>query len=447
MTVAHEARVVGTSMLRAITCCLVAMAAAASGLGAQEDTTRTETNVPQEVKDLVVHILAFEGESAEDGAGIVVGMDADSIYIYIVTAAHVVEFADSIQVEFESARQFVPATLDTLAEQESGIDLAVIRISRDAALAAGYRPVLDRLGKSEELGQGDAVSPVGCPTGDCWSAPLTADRVLTATALEVSFQSNFVDGGSSGGGLFNRFWEVVGVVTNDVPPRAIALPIDHIMDQLGRWNVPVTLERPSVPRGGYGATLGVTVLAPLSGGGAFPDGRAPSGRVTLTRSLENGVDVNAGFLRLAPGGLGSTCPPKISTGSVTTVISFRDRAPCEAVLNAFTLGLGYNIKRGRFVARPFAELGIGKSRGRFDLGGVYVFDGLEYRPNLSAVEQTSFGGGGGLAIDWIALPRGIVQLLAAYWQFRDPFSDAVLPNEYDPRMPKLFVGLGLRMGF
>ncbi len=358
----------GTSMLRAITCCLVGMAAAAGGLGAQEDTTRTETNVPQEVRDLVVHILAFEGESAEDGAGIVVGIDSDSIYI--ATAAHVVEFADSIQVEFESARQLVPATLGPVAEQESGIDLAVISISRDAASAAGYRPVLDRLGKSEELGQGDPVSPVGCPTGDCWTAPLTADRVLTATALEVSFQSNFVDGGSSGGGIFNRFWEVVGVVTNDVPPRAIALPIDHIMDQLGRWNVPVTLERPSIPRGGYGATIGVMVLAPLSGDGPLPEGRAPSGRVTLTRSLENGVDVNIGVLRLAPGGVGTKCPPPVGTDSVSVsgVISFRDRAPCEAVLNAFTLGLGYNVKRGRFVARPFAELGIGKSRGRFDLG-------------------------------------------------------------------------------
>lgn len=428
----------------ALCCVLLGLPSPDSAQGQQDSTARdsaaSETNVPQPVRDLIVHIVAGN----EDGAGIVVG--ADSTDLYIATAAHVVENADNIRIEFESARGFVPAVVDTTAPFESGIDLAVIRVSLVAATDAGYRPVLDRLGRSGALIQGDEVSPVGCPNGECWRAPLPADRVLTATALEISFQSSFVDGGSSGGAIFNKWWEVVGIVTNDVPPRAVALPIDFTIQQLEAWGVPVTLDKAKIPRAGYSLTVGLSILLPTSGG-AFPDGRAPSGRVVLTRSLRNNVDINVGVLRLAPKAVGANCPPLVTSGSVIDVLEFRDRAPCEEVVHAFIAGLGYRIKYGRFVARPFAEIGVGKARGRFDIGGFYEFSTQLYRPNFAALEQTSFGGGGGVNAEGIIFPRIIVQATLGYWRFSDPLLQRGVPSQYEPNMPEVYVGLGIRVGF
>lgn len=416
-------------------------------LAAQAPDRGADTNVPEYVSDLIVHIEAFKPRR-EDGAGIVVG--EDSAWVYIATAAHVITFdrdqsivADSVRVEFASERTFVSATIDTFSVD---LDLGVIRVSREAAVSAGYRAVLDRLGDSNAIRPGSEVSPVGCPGSNCWRAPSPADRVLSANPVEILFQTSFVRGGSSGGGIFNRWDEVVGMVSRVEPPGAYALPMDFVVGTIQAWGRPVSIRKPGIPRGGYLTSIGVSVMAPTTGR-RLPDGRVPSGRLTLTRAIQDPFDINISVLRIAPGDVGTACPVSAKPGDpLTTIVTLRERAPCEAVVNAVTIGFGARAQLGRLTVRPFAEFGMGRVRGRYDIGGVYEFVEVEYLPNFKAVEQTGFGGGGGLTLDYVLLPRTILQGLFGYWRFQDPFEGAELPAGFVPAMPASYIGFGLRWG-
>lgn len=418
-------------------------------LHAQQEEPRGG-NVATQVSDLIVHIEAFKPRR-EDGAGIVVGTDAD--WVYIATARHVVTLvrdpsipADSVRVEFEAGRVFIPAEIDTIAV-EANLDVAVIRVSRAAAVDAGFRPVLDRLGDSENLGPGSEVRPVGCPGSNCWRAPSPPDRVLFASPVEILFQTTFVRGGSSGGGIFNRWDEVVGMVQRVEPPGAYAMPMDLVLEIIEAWGRPVSIRKPPIPRRGYLTSIGFSLMAPTSGT-ILPEGRLPSGRLMFTVGIREPLDISLGVHRMAPGDLGTACPPPARQGEdpLTTVISLRDRAPCEAVVNAFMVGLGARLQTGRLVVRPFAEGGVGRVRARYDIGGVYEFTDLKYLPNFKAVEQTGFGGGAGATLDYIVVPHMVIQGIAGYWRFQDPFEGAELPAGYAPKIPSVYVGIGLRWG-
>ncbi len=425
-------------------------------LHAQQEGEESETNVPEYVSDLIVHVEAFKPRRREDGAGIVVGMDDD--WVYIATARHVVTLtsnpslmADSVRVEFESARMFVGASIDTLAAPidsvSEALDIAVLRVPMAAALGAGFRPVLDRVGDNGALRQGSEVRPVGCPGSNCWRAPTPPDRVLSVNAVNILFQTGFVRGGSSGGGIFNQWDEVVGMVYRVEPPGAYAFPMDFVLSTIESWGRPVSIQVPDIPRGGYPTSVGFTVMAPTSGK-AFPEGRAPSGRLTITSGLRGQLKLNVSLLRIAPGNVrGKDCPPQANANDpLARVIALRDRRPCEAVVNAVMAGLGARIQYGRWVASPFAEVGFGRSSGRYDVGGVYQFDDLEYLPNFKAVEQNRMGGGAGLTLDYVLLPRTILQGVLGYWRFQDAFEGVELPAGYKATMPSLYVGFGLRWG-
>ncbi len=430
-------------------CCRSAFVALSlvAPLGAQSADRGADTNVPEYVSDLIVHIESFKPRR-EDGAGIVVGADSD--WVYIATATHVLTLdrdqsimADSVRVEFASGRSFVAATIDTVSVE---LDLAVIRVSLEAAVSAGYRAVPDRLGDSNAIRPGSEVSPVGCPGSNCWRAPSPADRVLSANPVEILFQTSFVRGGSSGGGIFNRWDEVVGMVSRVEPPGAYALPMDFVVGTIEAWGRPVTLRKPSIPRRGYLTSIGVSMMAPTTGK-RTPDGRVPSGRLTLTRAIQDPFDINISALRIAPGDMGKACPISAKANDpLTTIVTLRERAPCEAVVNAVMLGFGARAQLGRLAVRPFAEFGLGRIRGRYDIGGVYEFVEVEYLPNFKAVEQTGFGGGAGLALDYVLFPRTILQGLVGYWRFQDAFEGADLPSGFVPAMPTTYVGVGLRWG-
>jgi hypothetical protein len=444
---------------------LLLVMTAPPGLHAQADaaTLAETTNVAEHVSDLVVSIRTeLPGSVVQAGAGIIVGATQDSVYI--VTAKHVlVDQYDpdarptSLTIQFwRDTTRTVDASIRMMAEGE--VDIAVIAVANDDALAeAGYRAVEDRLGDATRLGPGAKVSPVGCPPGNCWKAPTSPDGVLASSYDRVFFETSFVQEGSSGGGLFNEWDEVVGMVTRLSPPGAIGYPINYVTGVLRSEGVPVTLSARRIPRRGYGTSVGAVVLAPPTGG-SFPDGRAHSARVTYTTGLSGRIQLNVGGLRLAPGGLGGACPPSAAAGApLPEVIALLDRKPCEAVVNALVAGLGVRIQRGRLELTPFAEAGVGRVRGRYDLGGVYRFDedftlaseevpSTTYVPRFEAVEKTGFGAGFGVTIDYVLFPRTILEGVVGQWRFRDPFEGTQLPTGYKPKMPTLFMGIGLRMG-
>ena len=388
-----------------------------------QDTARTtaqraQGKVPVEARALVVSVQSHFGDSTAPivGAGIIVGATARELYV--VTALHVVRqsvdstIAQPIWMFFApsaSGRDSARAVLGPFTE---ALDVAVLRVPANAGQLGRWVPrSWDRQGMASAVAAGDPVSPVGCPNDRCWEAPTPPDRVSLRGSLEIEFQSVFVDEGSSGGALFNQWWEVVGMVVRKEPVRGRALRIDRVVSELVGWHIARGLREPAFPRGGYRMSIGGSVM--LATGGASLGGRLPSGRLTLMRQASPLVSWHVGALRLAPENLAIT---------------------------AGMAGLDLEIRKGRFVVRPFAEAGFGRMEGRYDLGGYYVATsaGPRYVPFWHQVTADGLGIGGGLALDIVTLPRAILEITGGYWGFTPP--------ENAPRLKTGFVGVGLRWG-
>ena len=258
---------------------------------------------------------------------------------------------------------------------------------------------------------------MGCPLGDCWGVPVPADRVVGVDRQGISFQSGFVKAGSSGGALFNQYWEVVGLVTEDQPPHATAIPIERALVLVRAWGYPVQLRRAKVPRSGYGYHVGATFLTRVGGSQdvSGAESRFPSGRIVASRRGDNyGLIWHIAGMRLAPRNLAVT---------------------------AGMGGVGIDFKYGRFTAQPFIEVGGGQVEGRFQNGGYYVERGesREFVPVWSQEKQDKLGLGVGLNVQALAGPHVTLELMGGHWSFNIP--------EGLPKLPPLFMGGGLRWGF
>ncbi len=217
--------------------------------------------MPPQAKNLVVQVLATGGDEEEVGAGIVV---ASSDRIIIATAAHVVRTASQgakIRVVFQYART---DTLAAKVEQvDRDLDLAVLSVARAGSTAQPF--AFDRAGDPAALEAGSLVVPVGCPERVCWEPPVSGDRVISASARRVRFESFFVSPGSWGGAAFNQQWEVVGLVAEKNSQDGVALGIPEVTDRLHKWNTPVQLRPTSIPRAVYRNSLVLHGLVPSRG--------------------------------------------------------------------------------------------------------------------------------------------------------------------------------------
>ena len=196
-----------------------------------------------EAKQLIVMIRCKLGGVDTFGAGIVVGSRADRLYI--ATANHVVRKglheAEDLRVELRSLPgETVGANL--LEHVDEDLDLAVLNLpglSERHISIEDFR--FDLTGDSEALERGDPVYHVGYPNGNKWRSNVSPDAVSEVLGTEVRFESYSVAPGSSGGGLFDERWTLVGLVRADQPPDAVAVRIDRVLERLKGWGYPVEL--------------------------------------------------------------------------------------------------------------------------------------------------------------------------------------------------------------
>lgn len=142
------------------------------------------------------------------GSGVLISADGQ-----VLTAAHVVRGADTIQVRFITGDP-IPARIVASAPFADVALLQLATVPADAVVA--------RFGDSDGLAIGDQVFTIGAPYGANhslavgWiSARRTPESVLeNATALEVFQTDMAVFEGNSGGPLFTLAGEVVGIVTH-----------------------------------------------------------------------------------------------------------------------------------------------------------------------------------------------------------------------------------------
>jgi serine protease Do len=141
------------------------------------------------------------------GSGVLISADGK-----VLTAAHVVQTADAVAVEFPG-NVLIKATI---VAADPAADLALLQVER---VPDGAQPV--KLGDSDKAEVGDEIFVVGAPLGMSHTLTvghLSARRRPNATfgSMETTevFQTDAaINQGNSGGPMFNLAGEVIGVVS------------------------------------------------------------------------------------------------------------------------------------------------------------------------------------------------------------------------------------------
>jgi len=197
----------------------------------------------EKTAQLIVMLRADYDGTPEFGAGIIFGRLKDRLLI--ATAYHVLHRGTlkpgKILVTFRAMPgKFLEATL--LKHSDGDLDLAVLEASDLAKQGLNVCSLaFDRLGNPADLKRRDSVYPVGNPNGIPWAIPPEADKVSQITGNDIVFQSAFISGGHSGGGLLDKNANLVGMTTADQPPFGRVIKIDAVLNQVRQWGYPVGL--------------------------------------------------------------------------------------------------------------------------------------------------------------------------------------------------------------
>ena len=131
---------------------------------------------------------------------------------YVITAAHVVQTADLVEVEFSNGFR----TTAAVTASDPGKDLALLKLDK---IPADITPV--KLADSDEVNIGEEVFVIGAPYG--FSHTLSVGHISGRHAPDEigadgpqaeTFQTDAViNQGNSGGPMFNARGEVIGIVS------------------------------------------------------------------------------------------------------------------------------------------------------------------------------------------------------------------------------------------
>ncbi len=141
------------------------------------------------------------------GSGVLISKDGK-----VLTAAHVVQTANTVKVEFPNGK----VVKTKVVSSEPPADVALLQLERVPASA-----VVAKLGDSDQVGVADQIFVVGAPyeishtlTVGHISARRTPGTKTSELGLAEFFQTDAaVNQGNSGGPMFNLKGEVVGVVS------------------------------------------------------------------------------------------------------------------------------------------------------------------------------------------------------------------------------------------
>ena len=199
------------------------------------DYSQTQTMSIEEVVIAVKHsVVEIQTESVSTsrfmrefvstgaGSGVIISSDG-----YIVTNDHVISGAQAIKVRLTGEQEFEATLIGT----DSRTDLAVLKID-----AEGLQPAI--FGHSSDLLVGQTSIAIGNPLGEL-GGTVTAgiisalDREITIDGETMSLLQTdaAVNPGNSGGGLFNLYGELIGVVNakssgSEIEGLGFAIPID-----------------------------------------------------------------------------------------------------------------------------------------------------------------------------------------------------------------------------
>jgi len=202
------------------------------------------TPTPEDLtKQLVVMIQGKVADVDIIGAGIIFGIDQDRIYV--ATANHVVRQGPQTSISgMKVLLKWLPGEwteAKLLDDFDADLDLAVIAVPGARSLIQSRRLSFDRL--AGDVKRTDQVFTVGYPGGQPWFVRVTPDIVAGTTSETITFETTYLQPGSSGGALVTSTWELVGMVKQDQPPNGVAVRMDRVVERLTQWGYPNRLAK------------------------------------------------------------------------------------------------------------------------------------------------------------------------------------------------------------
>jgi serine protease Do len=142
------------------------------------------------------------------GSGVLISTDGE-----IMTAAHLVETADTVFVEFSNQEIFTAKVIAS----EPAADVALLKLDSPPPSGA----VVAKLGDSDKVEVGDQIFVIGAPHGISYtltvgyiSARRRPNTLYSGLSLAEFFQTDAaINEGNSGGPMFNMAGEIVGIVS------------------------------------------------------------------------------------------------------------------------------------------------------------------------------------------------------------------------------------------
>ncbi len=232
-----------------------------------KDRTFSETKVTEEAMEdaidkvydavLCIEVLSEDGSAVSSGTGFV--YEKDGKYGYVLTNAHVVSGAKTVQGILSNNN----AVTLTVLGYDSYTDLAVLRMDAKDVLQ------VVSIGKSENIKVGNSVFTVGSPLGSAYAGTVTKgilsgkDRLIetsSSNANSLTTESYIVkvlqtdaaiSPGNSGGPLVNLAGDVIGItslklVDTQVEGMGFAIPIEDAMNYVDTLAQGKEIQRPII---------------------------------------------------------------------------------------------------------------------------------------------------------------------------------------------------------
>lgn len=234
-------------------------------------------------------------EQTGAGSGIIIGQNDTELLV--VTNNHVVEGADSLQVQFIDGETVDAAIKGTDSEK----DLAVVAVKLSDIKKSTLEQIkVATLGNSDELEVGEGTIAIGNALG--YGQSVTTG-VVSALNREVQYENRTmkliqtnaaINPGNSGGALLNSKGEVIGInaakySSSSVEGMGFAIPVSSVKDVIENLMNKETLTKVDSDKKGYLNIYGRDVTSTLSETYSVPTG------VYVIEVMEGGAADKAGI--------------------------------------------------------------------------------------------------------------------------------------------------------
>ncbi|MBP5271800.1 MAG: trypsin-like peptidase domain-containing protein, partial [Clostridia bacterium] len=178
----------------------------------------SSVEIAEKCKPSVIAVMVYQQNGAKygEGSGVVMSVDEDAGYSYVITCAHIVDTPNTIlKIQQEDGTQYNA----TLLGYDNRTDIGVLQVKTTKLEAAEF-------GDSTVLKVGEPVYAIGNPGGTAFYGSVTKgiisaiDRPTssneTGYTMECIQHDAAINPGNSGGALINCYGQVIGINSSKI---------------------------------------------------------------------------------------------------------------------------------------------------------------------------------------------------------------------------------------